>query len=67
MGNRIYHIAALIIILFCACGKVEENCTNKGAYAQIERQVKPFTAISVADRIDAELVRDAAKKGSDQQ
>ncbi len=64
MGNRIYHIAALIIILFCACGKVEENCTNKGAYAQIERQVKPFTAISVADRIDAELVRDAAKKGS---
>lgn len=64
MGNRIYHIAALIFLLFCACGKVKEDCTDKGYYTQVERAVEQFHAISVADRIDAELVSDPSKKGT---
>jgi len=64
MGHRIYHIAALILLLFGACSKAKEDCTEKGAYATIERSLDGFHAISVADRLDVKLVHDPARLGT---
>lgn len=63
MGNRIYHISALIFLLFISCQKVQEDCTEKGDFTRIERSVSDFHAVSVADRLDVILVTDASKKG----
>lgn len=64
MGNRIYHIGALILILLqWSCTKVKEDCTQKGEFTSINREVEPFTNVQVGDRIDVILRYDPNKVG----
>ncbi|MBI1222206.1 MAG: hypothetical protein GC180_06335 [Bacteroidetes bacterium] len=65
MGNRVYHIAALIIGLhFLSCNKIEQDCTEKGDFATIVRQTGPFHSIQAEDRIDVLLHFDPSKLGT---
>ncbi len=63
MGNRLYHIATVIALLFLSCGKIEDGCTEKGALSEITRTVGGFYQIQAEDRLDIELIHDPARKG----
>lgn len=63
MGNRLYHITAIIILLSLSCSKVKDGCTEKGALTEVKRQVDLFYEILAEDRLDVELIHDPSRKG----
>lgn len=63
MGNRLYHIATLIALLFLSCSKIEDGCTEKGALSEITRTVGMFHQIQAEDRLDVELIHDPSRQG----
>lgn len=63
MGNRTYHILALVVILASSCSKLKEDCTEKGEYTRLVRQVSPFNTLQAEDRLDVELIQDPLRVG----
>lgn len=63
MGNRLYHITTIILLLSLSCSKVKDGCTEKGALTEVKRQVDLFYEIIAEDRLDVELIYDPSRKG----